>query len=83
MRKWLRRCAIAYIVFQALFTALLALAQLDVILAVIFLPNPQDHDGIVLVAPIFGWVLAQVLLSPLTALAGIMLSPVACDASRR
>lgn len=83
MRKWLRRGAIAYIVFQALFTALLALAQLDLILAVIFLPNPQDHDGIVLIAPIAGWVFAQILLSPITAFAAIMLSPVARPASRR
>ena len=69
----MRIFCISFLVFQCLFTVAALLAQVDVILAVLFLPNPQDSDGIVLMAPIAGWVFVEVVLSPITALAAIAL----------
>jgi uncharacterized membrane protein len=72
-RAWwvIRIFWISFLAFQVLFTALAAIAQIDVVLALLFLPNPEDSDGIIIFWPLAIWMIAEVVLSPITALAVI------------
>jgi hypothetical protein len=68
-----RTAAHIFLALQAFFTLFMLLVQVDVVLALILLPKLADYGGFLLIAPFALWLLAEVVLVPLTVVALVSL----------